>query len=56
MSTLFGDTRSHSVGLPTIMSIRSFSYFFKAIRAPPVKILALFYLFYLQEGLCHEQS
>lgn len=42
MSTLFGDTRSHSVGLPTIMSIRSFSDFFKTIRAPPVKVLTKF--------------
>ena len=36
MSTLFDDTHSHSVGLPTIMNIRSFPDFFKPIRPPPV--------------------
>ena len=36
------DDAINSVGLPTIMSIRSFSDFFKTIRAPPVKVLTKF--------------
>ena len=30
---------SHSVGLPTAMSIQPFYSFFKMIRAPPVRFL-----------------